>query len=53
MPSCVYACPHDAARRVDPTNYFAGSSMAKLGAQTKKFDARTTHDEHTSFFKRK
>lgn len=23
-PSCVYACPHDAARRVDPKRYFAG-----------------------------
>jgi CRP-like cAMP-binding protein len=23
-PSCVYACPHDAAHRVDPRNFFAG-----------------------------
>ena len=23
-PSCVYACPHDAAHRVDPTKFFAG-----------------------------
>jgi len=23
-PSCVYACPHDAARRVDPRRFFAG-----------------------------
>ena len=23
-PSCVYACPHDAARRVDPREFFAG-----------------------------
>ncbi len=23
-PSCVYACPHDAAHRVDPRTYFAG-----------------------------
>lgn len=23
-PSCVYACPHDAAHRVDPSKYFAG-----------------------------
>lgn len=22
-PSCVYACPHDAAHRVDPTHFFA------------------------------
>jgi len=23
-PSCVYACPHDAARRVDPSKFFVG-----------------------------
>ncbi|MGB0034981.1 MAG: cyclic nucleotide-binding domain-containing protein [Candidatus Acidiferrales bacterium] len=23
-PSCVYACPHDAAHRVDPSKFFAG-----------------------------
>jgi Fe-S-cluster-containing hydrogenase component 2 len=23
-PSCVYACPHDAAHRVDPRKFFAG-----------------------------
>jgi Fe-S-cluster-containing hydrogenase component 2 len=23
-PSCVYACPHDAAHRVNPRTYFAG-----------------------------
>lgn len=23
-PSCVYACPHDAAHRVDPRNFFSG-----------------------------
>ncbi len=22
-PSCVYACPHDAAHRVDPKKYFS------------------------------
>jgi Fe-S-cluster-containing hydrogenase component 2 len=22
-PSCVYACPHDAAHRVNPTEFFA------------------------------
>lgn len=27
-PSCVYACPHDAAMRVDPTRYFAGQKSA-------------------------
>lgn len=28
-PSCVYACPHDAAMRVDPSRYFAGQSSAQ------------------------
>ena len=28
MPSCVYACPHDAAMRVDPGRYFAGQKSA-------------------------
>jgi hypothetical protein len=23
-PSCVYACPHDAAHRVEPLTYFGG-----------------------------
>jgi Fe-S-cluster-containing hydrogenase component 2 len=23
-PSCVFACPHDAAHRVDPRQFFAG-----------------------------
>jgi Fe-S-cluster-containing hydrogenase component 2 len=28
-PSCVYACPHDAAMRVDPQNYFAAQLKGK------------------------
>jgi CRP-like cAMP-binding protein/Fe-S-cluster-containing hydrogenase component 2/ferredoxin len=28
-PSCVYACPHDAAHRVDPVTYFGGLLKAK------------------------
>lgn len=53
MPSCVYACPHDAARRVDPTEYFSRHSVARW--QQVKFDARTTHDaeDNTTFLKRK
>ncbi|MGB2676999.1 MAG: cyclic nucleotide-binding domain-containing protein [Candidatus Acidiferrum sp.] len=27
-PSCVYACPHDAAHRVDPRKFFAGMTGA-------------------------
>ena len=51
-PSCVYACPHDAAMRVDPSRYFAGQSSAqnrrKRGFFSRLFfakepDNRTTH----------
>ena len=49
VPSCVYACPHDAAKRVEPTEFLAkqigrGSSTGHsrlrwLGARAN----RTTH----------
>ena len=53
MPSCVYACPHDAARRVDPTEYFSGQAAARW--QPVKFDPRTTHEagSNTDFITRK
>jgi CRP-like cAMP-binding protein/Fe-S-cluster-containing hydrogenase component 2 len=53
MPSCVYACPHDAARRVDPTEYFARQSVKRW--QPVKFDRRTTHEAsaNTDFLTRK
>jgi CRP-like cAMP-binding protein/Fe-S-cluster-containing dehydrogenase component len=34
-PSCVYACPHDAAHRVDPREFFAGL-VGQSPAQTRK-----------------
>jgi Fe-S-cluster-containing hydrogenase component 2 len=33
-PSCVYACPHDAAHRVEPRDFFAeslGQSTSRAG----------------------
>ena len=33
-PSCVYACPHDAARRVDPSRYFSGIRVRQTGQLT-------------------
>ena len=39
VPSCVYACPHDAAKRVDPAVFFASGS--KGWSFRKK--TRTTH----------
>ena len=44
MPSCVYACPHDAAKRVDPTEYFTKQFVSATRSQPIKFDRRTTHD---------
>jgi Fe-S-cluster-containing hydrogenase component 2 len=53
MPSCVYACPHDAARRVDPLDYFAKEFTTKARWQPVKFDPRTTHQAETEIFVRK
>jgi CRP-like cAMP-binding protein/Fe-S-cluster-containing hydrogenase component 2 len=55
MPSCVYACPHDAARRVDPTEYFTRQFAAAARWQPVKFDRRTTHEakSNTDFITRK
>ena len=33
-PSCVYACPHDAAHRVEPLTFFGGMLAAKDQKQT-------------------
>ncbi len=41
VPSCVYACPHDAAKRVDPAVFFAAGGKAKGWSFRKK--TRTTH----------
>ena len=34
-PSCVYACPHDAAHRVEPLTFFAGMLEAKQTTSTR------------------
>jgi hypothetical protein len=34
VPSCVYACPHDAAKRVDPQRFFGDA----LEIQNRLFD---------------
>lgn len=47
VPSCVYACPHDAAKRVDPTEFLARQIGKKGdGSRTRwlpKREQRTTH----------
>jgi len=47
VPSCVYACPHDAAKRVDPQRFF-GDSLAEQpqkenGSHALPYEARHTH----------
>ncbi|HZJ16235.1 MAG TPA: hypothetical protein VFD27_14365, partial [Chthoniobacteraceae bacterium] len=46
-PSCVYACPHDAAKRVDPTEFLAkqiGSRRSgKRFTWLARAENRTTH----------
>jgi Fe-S-cluster-containing hydrogenase component 2 len=49
VPSCVYACPHDAAKRVDPQRFFGDALEAQAeilkGSWTPKrrYETRTTH----------
>jgi CRP-like cAMP-binding protein/Fe-S-cluster-containing hydrogenase component 2 len=40
IPSCVYACPHDAAKRVDPQTFFADEEKTERKFSKK---SRTTH----------
>jgi CRP-like cAMP-binding protein/Fe-S-cluster-containing hydrogenase component 2 len=48
-PSCVYACPHDAAKRVDPRRFFGDALEAQTAlfqtadSATRRSKARTTH----------
>jgi Fe-S-cluster-containing hydrogenase component 2 len=41
VPSCVYACPHDAAKRVDPQTFFTSERSGSGWSFRKK--TRTTH----------
>ena len=48
MPSCVYACPHNAAKRVEPTAFLAKQIGARGGGQRMRWLGdknanRTTH----------
>ena len=35
-PSCVYACPHDAAHRVEPRDFFAGTLGQRVGRSERR-----------------
>ena len=45
-PSCVYACPHDAAHRVEPRDFFAGTAGAARpgNAERARSDSRRSND---------
>src|SRR3984893_10409703 len=49
VPSCVYACPHDAAKRVDPQRFFGDATEAQAeilkGSWTpeRRYETHTTH----------
>jgi len=49
VPSCVYACPHDAAKRVDPQRFFGDAleAQAKIlkgsWKPERRYETRTTH----------
>jgi CRP-like cAMP-binding protein/Fe-S-cluster-containing hydrogenase component 2 len=49
VPSCVYACPHDAAKRVDPRRFFGDALLAQDEliknqlAPAKAYKSRRTH----------
>jgi Fe-S-cluster-containing hydrogenase component 2 len=48
-PSCVYACPHDAAKRVDPQRFFGDAISAqseligKTWTPTSRYETHRTH----------
>jgi CRP-like cAMP-binding protein len=47
-PSCVYACPHDAAKRVDPQRFFGDALLAQDELMRKqwssdRYEAHRTH----------
>jgi Fe-S-cluster-containing hydrogenase component 2 len=49
VPSCVYACPHDAAKRVDPQRFFGDALEAQAEllkgswAPERRYETHTTH----------
>jgi CRP-like cAMP-binding protein/Fe-S-cluster-containing hydrogenase component 2 len=49
VPSCVYACPHDAAKRVDPQKFFGDALLAQdellkgSWSQVRPYETRHTH----------
>jgi CRP-like cAMP-binding protein/Pyruvate/2-oxoacid:ferredoxin oxidoreductase delta subunit len=46
-PSCVYACPHDAAKRVDPQRFFGDALLAQDELIAKQWSPRRYETHHT------
>ncbi len=46
-PSCVYACPHDAAKRVDPQRFFADALLAQDELIAKQWSPQHYETHHT------
>ncbi len=46
-PSCVYACPHDAAKRVDPQRFFADALLAQDELMAKQWSPQHYETHHT------
>jgi CRP-like cAMP-binding protein len=46
-PSCVYACPHDAAKRVDPQRFFGDALTAQDELIKKQWSPRHYETHHT------
>ena len=46
-PSCVYACPHDAAKRVDPQRFFGDALLAQDELIAKQWSPDHYHKHHT------
>jgi Fe-S-cluster-containing hydrogenase component 2 len=46
-PSCVYACPHDAAKRVDPQRFFGDALLAQDELISKEWSPDHYQKHHT------
>ena len=46
-PSCVYACPHDAAKRVDPQRFFGDALLAQDELIRKQWSPQHYETHHT------
>ena len=46
-PSCVYACPHDAAKRVDPQRFFGDALLAQDELISKQWSPQHYETHHT------